>query len=199
MLARTVAAASCRWAAENQRAGRDGRRRPANHPLPMPLPPFDELLVQHTGLIHKIAWAYCRDAALRADVAQEIAAQLWRAYARYDGRCQPLTWLYRIALNVAITCYRREQRYRQRLQPMTTEPVGDAAPAEPDEALRQLRAAIDGLPSLDRALVLLHLDGTDHATAAEVLGLSVSNVGTRLFRIKDRLRTVITARDATQD
>ncbi|MCU0864784.1 MAG: sigma-70 family RNA polymerase sigma factor [Planctomycetes bacterium] len=161
----------------------------------MPLPPFDDLLAQHAGLIHKIAWAYCRDAALRADVVQEITVQVWRACPRYDGRCQPLTWLYRIALNVAITCHRREERHRQRLQPLLADPVGAEVTVEHDDALRQLRAAIDGLSPLDRALVLLHLEGRDHATAAEVLGLSVSNVGTRLHRIKDRLRAVITAPD----
>ena len=161
----------------------------------MPVLPFADLLAQHRGVIHKIAWAYCRDAALRDDVVQEIVVQLWRAHARYDGRCRPVTWVYRIALNTAISHHRRDGRWRRALQALPAEPIATGDPHDPDRdtELARLRAAIDGLPALDKALVLLHLDGNDHATIGEVLGLSTSNVGTRLHRIKDRLRAAFGA------
>jgi RNA polymerase sigma factor (sigma-70 family) len=144
-----------------------------------------ELLRRHAGLIHKIAWAYCRDATDREDVVQEIAIQLWRSRGRYDERYRHTTWIYRIALNVAISFYRRERRHR-------SEPLDEhlivVEPVEPSEDVRLLLRCIDELGPLDKALVLLHLDEHDHASIAEVLGISVSNVGTKLARIKERLR-----------
>jgi RNA polymerase sigma factor (sigma-70 family) len=142
-----------------------------------------ELLRQHAGLIRKIAYAYCRDAA--EDVVQEISIQLWRARDRYDPRFAHTTWIYRIALNVAISYFRRTERHRD------TAPLEAAAAiATPpiSDDLRQLLAWIDELGALDRALVLLYLDGNGHASIAAVLGISVSNVGTKLNRITDKLR-----------
>jgi RNA polymerase sigma factor (sigma-70 family) len=157
---------------------------------------FTELVRRHAGLIHKIARAYCRDAADREDVVQEIAAQLWRARARYDERFGETTWIYRIALNVAISFHRRERRHRERRQPTDAHLITVAAPAavEPGEDVQLLLRCIDELGALDKALVLLYLDGNDHATTADVLGISVSNVGTKLGRIKDRLRVALEAR-----
>ncbi len=148
------------------------------------------LLRRHAGLIHKIAFAYCRDATDREDVVQEIAVQLWRSRERYDPRFKETTWIYRIALNVAISFHRRERRHRERRVPLEAHPI-TIAPSAPPEELQRLLRRLDDLPPLDRALVLLWLDGNDHASIAEVLGLSVSNVGTKLHRIKERLRAAL--------
>jgi RNA polymerase sigma factor (sigma-70 family) len=141
------------------------------------------LIERHARLIHKVAYAYCRNASERDDVVQEIAAQLWRSRERYDPRFRETTWIYRIALNVAISYYRRERRHADK------EPLGDPA-VEPVESedVRTLLGFVEELGALDKALVLLYLDGNDHAEIAEVLGISVSNVGTKLGRIKDTLR-----------
>ncbi len=149
------------------------------------------LLRRHSGLIHKIAFAYCRDATDREDVVQEIAVQLWRSRERYDPRFRETTWIYRIALNVAISFHRRERRHRERRQPLEAHPITLAPAPEPSEDLGRLLRRLDDLPPLDRALVLLWLDGNDHASIADVLGLSVSNVGTKLHRIKERLRAAL--------
>jgi RNA polymerase sigma-70 factor (ECF subfamily) len=148
------------------------------------------LLRRHAGLIRKIAYAYCRNPADREDVVQEITVQLWRGRDRYDPRYRETTWIYRIALNVAISFYRRERRHHER-----SEPLDDAAAlpaAEPVELggdVELLLRFIAELGALDKALVLLYLDDNDHAEIAEVLGISVSNVGTKLGRIRDKLRT----------
>ena len=73
---------------------------------------FTDLFRRHAGLIHKIAYAYCRDATDREDVVQEIAVQIWRSWHRYDGSFKESTWIYRIALNVAISFHRRERRHQ---------------------------------------------------------------------------------------
>ncbi len=152
---------------------------------------FTELVRRHAALIHRIACAYCRDATDREDVVQEIAVQLWRSRGRYDERYRETTWVYRIALNVAISFHRRERRHRERRAAIEDHPIAAAQAGEHGEAgedVQLLLRCIDDLGALDKALVLLYLDGNDHASIADVLGISVSNVGTKLHRIKEKLR-----------
>lgn len=166
----------------------------------MDAPTLTALVTRHSGLIHKVAWTYCRDRAEREDVVQEILLQLWRSRHRYDPRFKETTWIYRVALNVAISHHRRERRHHDGRQGDDVHALTVAAPEEvaPSEELERLRGGIEALGPLERALVLLYLDGNDHTTTAEVLGLSVSNVGTKLARIKDRLRAALAGR-ATQE
>ncbi len=147
---------------------------------------FADLLDRHAGLIRRVASVYCRDAAAREDVVQEIALQAWLSRHRYDGRCKESTWLYRIAVNVAIH-HRRERRQPERGAPLDEQSI-TAPEADAGEDVRLLLRCVRELEPLDRALVLLYLDGNDHAAIAEVLGISASNVGTKLHRIKARLR-----------
>lgn len=150
---------------------------------------FTDLIRRHARLIHKIAYGYCRDATDREDIIQEVALQLWRSRHRYDERFKETTWVYRIALNVAISFHRRERRHgegRQLLDPHAITIA--AASVEPSDDVQLLLCCIEDIGALDKALVLLYLDGNDHASIADVLGISVSNVGTKLGRIKDRLR-----------
>jgi len=151
------------------------------------------LLQRHQGLIRKIASAYCRRASDRDDVVQEIQVQLWRSHDRFDGRGAESTWVYRLALNVAISFHRRERRHQERRDPLLHDPAA-REPAAPDDKVQHLLACIEDLGPLDKALVLLYLDAQDHATMAQVLGLSLANVATKLHRIKARLRAAITAR-----
>ena len=151
---------------------------------------FTDLIRRHARLIHRVASAYCRDATDREDVVQEVAAQLWRSRDRYDERYSETTWIYRIALNVAISFQRRERRHRDRRLADDGHLITVAAAAEdaPSEDVALLQSCIADLGPLEKGLVLMWLDGNDHATIAGVLGISVSNVGTRLSRIKQALR-----------
>lgn len=154
---------------------------------------FADLIRRHAGLIHKIAYAYCRHATDREDVVQEIALELWRARHRYDRRFKETTWLYRIAVNVAISHYRRERRHRE--PRVSIDAITITAPTvEPSEDIQVLMHCIADLGALDKALVLLYLDGNDHRSIADVLGISVSNVGTKLSRIKNKLRVAFEER-----
>lgn len=149
------------------------------------------LIRRHAGLLHKVAYAYCRSPADREDLLQEITLQLWRAHARFDASQRESTWIYRVALNVAISFYRRERRHRERTSSLEDEPESGwlvLATTEPSEEVASLLRCIEELAPLDRSLALLYLEGLEHAAIAEVLGLSPSNVGTKLGRIKERLR-----------
>lgn len=163
--------------------------------LSMNIDQFTNLLQRHKGLIHKVAYAYCRDATDRDDVIQEIVMQLWRSRYRYDDRFQETTWIYRIAINVAVSFHRRERRHRERRTSLEDPAITIAARvADSNPDLERLMRSIDDLEELNKALVLLYLDGHDHASIADVLGISVSNVGTKLQRIKNKLRAAVDQR-----
>lgn len=151
---------------------------------------FLTLLEEHKKILYKVASSYCRNPADRPDLVQEITAQLWRSFDRYDERLRFSTWMYRIALNVAISFYRGEARRSRNTVPAEESLLELAAGGEPepDENLRLLRGFIEQLDELDRALILLYLDGNRHDAIAEILGISETNVGTKISRIKARLR-----------
>ncbi|MFN9713924.1 MAG: RNA polymerase sigma factor [Planctomycetota bacterium] len=157
---------------------------------------FNSFLKRHAGLIYKVAFTYCRNPADREDVIQEIAIQLWKSLDRYDDRFNETTWIYRIAINVAISFHRRERRHSQLRKSIDDASAGMiAAPStEPNHGLELLMHCVEDLADMERALILLYLEGTDHATIAEILGISVSNVGTKLQRIKTKLGAALKGR-----
>lgn len=160
---------------------------------------FAALLDAHRGIVFKVANTYCRHAEDRKDLAQEIAAQLWRAFPGYDPARPFSTWMYRIALNVAIS-HVRTTGGRARDVPLDDHhgnhhdahdglAVEDgAARHESDQRIRALYAVIDRQAPLDRALLLLWLEERTQREIADVLGITESNVSTKLNRLKQRIR-----------
>jgi RNA polymerase sigma factor (sigma-70 family) len=153
---------------------------------------FVSLLEQNRRIVYKVAATYSRNPADREDLAQEIVVQLWRSFARYDEGYRFSTWMYRVALNVAISFYRRESR-RSRAEVSAEDAVQEVAslasePAEVDDDIRLLRQLIEQLDELDRAVMILYLDDNPYSMIAEILGISETNVGTKINRIKQRLR-----------
>lgn len=147
---------------------------------------FLTLLEAHRGIVGKVAFTYCRNAEDRRDLEQEIAAQLWRAFPRYDPARPFATWMYRIALNVAISFVRDATR-RPPAESLDETTVG-VEPPEPDDRLAVLRRMMDQLDHLNRALLVLYLDDRSYRDIADVLGISETNVATKLHRLKLRLR-----------
>ena len=151
---------------------------------------FSALLEVNRRLIFKVANTYGRGRADVEDLAQEIAAQSWRAFPDYDPERSFSTWLYRIALNVAISWLRVEAPRRQRSVPYEAE-LHDAAVSETfdaDDGSRILRGFIESQGPLDRALLLLYLEERPYAEVAEILGITTTNITTRINRLKERLR-----------
>ena len=156
---------------------------------------FRDLLERHRRIVFKVANTYSRQADDRADLAQEIAAQCWRAFPGYDPRRPFATWMYRIALNVAISHVRSEAHRQRHAVPLDEELHDIANDGDPDheagERVRALHRFISQLEPLNRALLLLYLE--DHSTReiADILGISATNVSTKISRIKQRIRTDI--------
>ncbi len=158
-----------------------------------PVETFDALLQRHRGIVRKIAASYARNADDRDDLAQEIAAQLWRAWPDYDAARPFSTWMYRIALNTAIGWLREQSRRWRWSVPLQDHDGLPAAPgldtgADTHERLRVLQRFMATLGALDRALLLLYLEERSGREIAEVLGIGESNVTTRISRLRQRLR-----------
>jgi RNA polymerase sigma-70 factor, ECF subfamily len=151
---------------------------------------FAALLQRHRGLLAKVVGTYAWEVPDREDLGQEIAAQLWRAWPSYDPARPVTTWMYRIALNVAIGSLRAQRRHEAPLALDDHPDIADPNPLDPEreQQLRALHRFIAALPPLERALMLLYLDERPQREIAEVLGLSESNVSTKIGRLKQRLR-----------
>lgn len=161
---------------------------------------FEQRLKEHRRLVAKVASVYAAGAEDRRDLEQEISVQLWRAYPGYDERrARFSTWLYRIALNVAISQVRRRALRVDQLEPLQPhhlDTIGAEEAPERDERLIALYAFIGELEPLNRALILLYLEDRSYAEIAEVLGISETNVATKLGRIKQILRDRMVATEA---
>lgn len=152
---------------------------------------FLQRLDDHRGIILKVAAVYCRSRADRQDLAQEIIVQLWRSYHRFDESRRFSTWMYRVAVNVAISYSRRQTSYNrnfERSQPALLETIAAPADESFDEDAARLHEFIAHLDDLNRALMILYLDDIPYAEIAEILGLSETNVATKLSRIKQKLK-----------
>ena len=153
---------------------------------------FGTTLERHRKLLLKVARMYGRDDADRQDLIQETMIQLWRSWSSFDGRSQLSTWLYRVALNVAISWSRNEFRRRRGVESLDDAPSHElASERAADRSLADLDLLdrmFHNLDELDRALMLLHLEGYEHAAIGDVLGITTTNVATKINRIKQRLQ-----------
>jgi RNA polymerase sigma-70 factor (ECF subfamily) len=155
---------------------------------------FTRLLDQHAGIIRKVAAAYTASRADRLDLMQEMSLQLWKAYPRYSPERPFSTWMYRIALNVAISFLRSATRpHRQTVSLHETElDVADESLPESDERVAELQQVIAELEPLNRALLLLYLEERSYREIASILGISETNVATKISRLKESVRQKMT-------
>jgi RNA polymerase sigma-70 factor (ECF subfamily) len=153
---------------------------------------FDAWLQEHAAILHHVANGFASGAD-RHDLMQELMLALWRAIPAFRAEARPSTFIFRVTHNAALTWKRTEREHRRRvdsyLEHQITAPASEHAAAEetPGRLLELLYAAIRTLEPLDRSLVLLQLDGVSYAQIAEIHGLSESNVGVRLNRLKHKL------------
>ena len=150
---------------------------------------FIALIQQNKRILFKICNSYCRDRSDREDLAQEIVYQLWRSFATYNANFKFSTWMYRVALNVAISFYRKDRRQKnvhvlsENLIEIENEQEDDL-----EENIQRLQGFILELKELDRALILLYLEDKSYGEISEILGITVTNVATKLSRIKEQLK-----------
>jgi RNA polymerase sigma factor (sigma-70 family) len=150
---------------------------------------FQTLVEEHKKILYKVCNSYCRNRDDREDLAQEIIIQLWQSFGKFDERYRFSTWMYRIALNVAISFYRRESTRKRHVisdEERLLEAIDDRD-SQPED-IRLLYQFIEGFDPLNKALVLLYLDGNSYQEIADVLGISETNVATKINRLKKTIK-----------
>ena len=152
---------------------------------------FLNIIEQHKGILYTVANAYCPNSDDRQDLIQEMMIQIWQSIHKYNDQFKVSTWLYRISLNVAISFYRksstRSKKYTELTEQLIETPVEDKS--ENERQLYLLEQFISELKEIDKALMILYLEDKSHTEIAEILGMSISNVGTKVGRIKEKLKT----------
>lgn len=155
--------------------------------------PFLSIIESNKGIIYKVANSYCKDADDREDLIQEIILQLWKAFPTFKPDYKLSTWMYRIALNVAISSYRKASKRSQIHQPISETAIYlEEDKSEVNDNRDLLLGLIRELKEVDRALILLYLDGYLYPEIGQILGISESNVATKLSRIKQQLKRKFT-------
>lgn len=152
---------------------------------------FLSIIQANKGIIYKVANMYCNNVEDRQDLFQEIVIQLWKSLDNFDDRFKHSTWIYRISLNVAISFYRKENNRRK-----MTNSLADGILHLPDDDLYEnketdlniLQQMISQLKDLDKALILLYLEEKSHKEIAQIIGISETNIATKINRIKNNFK-----------
>lgn len=147
---------------------------------------------QNIGIVHKVARLYFTDPDERDDVIQEMMYQLWRSYPRFNRRSKFSTWMYSVCLNTALTHVRKRSRRRKETLSETHLEIAEPLTEDKEEKIAALYKAIGKLSELNRAIIMLYLEDLSYEEIATVTGLSRSNVGVRLVRIKNELERQMT-------
>ena len=153
---------------------------------------FISVIKDNQRLIYKICYSYCSNQENRKDLQQEILLQLWSSFSKFDGRVKISTWIYRIALNTAISFYRKDSKHSKKSDSLDESIISISnleIETEKDENISMLFHFIEQLNELDKALILLYLDDNKYNEIADILGISETNVATKVSRIKKRLKT----------
>jgi RNA polymerase sigma-70 factor, ECF subfamily len=150
---------------------------------------FSNEVFCHIGILQKICRIYKKDAADREDLFQEILYNAWHSYPRFEGRSKFSTWLYRVALNTALHQNRKDRKAANLAHFESS--AFDPFEEEEVDTLKILYKAIDHLNPLEKSIIILFLDDQSYSEIAEVTGLSVSNVGVKLNRIKMKIKKIM--------
>lgn len=155
--------------------------------------PFVDLINQNQGLIHKVCMLYENDRDARNDLFQEIVLQLWRSFPSFRGEAKITTWMYRIALNTAISGLRKRGRS------IKTEDIhekhfnfSDDQDDWQEESFQKLQWAIRQLTEVERAMIMMALDEVPYDEIADTIGITQNNVRVRMNRIREKLKKLMT-------
>ncbi|HRI21561.1 MAG TPA: sigma-70 family RNA polymerase sigma factor [Panacibacter sp.] len=148
---------------------------------------FIELLNTHQNIIHKVCSLYMNNITEREDLFQEITLQAWNAFKSFRGEAKFSTWLYRVALNTAISFYRKEKN-KPGFKTVEGLPEYIEEKDEIEEQMQAMYKAIGSLSKIDKALVMLYLEDYGYDEIGSMLGITANNVAVKMNRIKTKLK-----------
>lgn len=154
---------------------------------------FVTQLEEHQNIVHKVCSIYTNNKDAHNDLFQEITIQLWKAYPKFRGEAKFSTWMYRVALNTAITLYRKSKRSikTQDYESVVFKISADDYDNQQDQQLQLMYNAIRQLNDIEKALVFLYLEDKDYREISETLGISEVNARVKMNRIKTKLKTIV--------
>ena len=154
---------------------------------------FLEIVNTNRALIFKVCNMYCNDQENRKDLFQEVVLQLWKSYPGFRKASATSTWIYRVALNTAISNYRKESRkppgVSLSLQEFQIPDLGESLAEK--EKFMALHEVINQLSAIEKAIIMLYLEEKSYEEISEIIGISTGNVGVRLNRIKSKLSKLV--------
>lgn len=153
---------------------------------------FINVINDHQGLIHKICLMYENDREARNDLFQEIVLQLWKSFPSFRGEAKITTWMYRIALNTAISGFRKQTRLvkTEDLQEVHMN-ISDTWSDDQEENFQRLQWAIRQLGEIEKAMIMMALEEIPYDEIAETIGITQNNVRVRMNRIREKLRKLM--------
>jgi RNA polymerase sigma-70 factor, ECF subfamily len=156
---------------------------------------FVQLMREHNGLIQKVCNLYAATLQDRQDLYQEIIIQLWKAHPKFRGDSKLSTWMYRVALNTAISDYRKQQRKVATIEFdfMNKEVADHNSNHDTEEKLKLLYKSIKRLSEIEKAIVMLFLDDKPYEEMEDILGINQNNLRVKMNRIKEKLRQLTKA------
>ncbi len=154
---------------------------------------FLKNITENQGIIHKVTRIYCDDVDDRKDLFQEILIQLWNSYGSFRNQSKFSTWMYRVAINTAITAYKKETR-KVKSAPLSVELntiMDESYNFETEENTRRLYQAIGQLTGIEKSIILLYLEDKPYEEIAEITGITQNYVRVKMNRIKKKLEMLI--------
>ncbi|WP_016778308.1 RNA polymerase sigma factor [Anaerophaga thermohalophila] len=154
---------------------------------------FLKIMEENIRIVQKIAGVYTRNAHDREDLINDITLELWKSFRNFRGNSKVSTWMYRVALNTAMNYQRKKTRDKVffSLNDLKAEPVGWLSEDNHSEKTALLNRCIEELDKLNKAITLLYLDGNSYEEISVITGISKTNVGTRMSRIKEQLKNLV--------
>lgn len=154
---------------------------------------FVAFIQKHQGIIHKVCRMYCDSDDDRQDLFQEVLFQLWKSYPKFRGDSKISTWMYRIALNTAIARLRKTKRKPSEfsLSDSTLQFPDTPPDMEKEEQLKNLQTAIQKLSKVEKGIIMLYLEEKSYDEIAEIIGITKTNVGVKINRIKKKLKETL--------
>lgn len=149
---------------------------------------FTRMIKDHEGIIFKISRAYCDTSVDQKDLYQDIVLQLWKSFDGFRGESKISTWMYRVALNTAFAFLRKEKRKGQKVSVDHIQIAYEPHDAILEERIKEMYLQIRALGEIERGIMLLLLEGKKYEEIAEITGFSKTAVGTRISRIKEKLK-----------
>ncbi|MGD9556404.1 MAG: RNA polymerase sigma factor [Mangrovibacterium sp.] len=151
---------------------------------------FVKIISANQGIIHKVCSVYCDSEEDRRDLFQEILTQLWKSYATFRNESKFSTWMYRVAINTAITSFKKIKRQPERksLVPELMQIAGEEYNPEIEEQILLLHRAIAQLSGIEKSIILLFLENRDYEEIAEITGITRNYVRVKMNRIKHKLK-----------